>query len=217
MAPTLQVGDPRPAWFTGRRGPGRERPSPCRCPYPAGRSDQEQSPGQDVEGGVVVGIRRVATRRAVKQCLGLAIPPCPRVGTSHRSATYRRDRPSPTPPPCRPAGVPGAPSWTSGSREYSLLVTQAERAALSSMLDTCTGQPYVPPVQPVQPTPVPPAQATPTPPVSVPQSQYPAPRRQGRYCTDFDTRAQYEAFYAGRKKPDSHDRDRDGHYCEALN
>lgn len=24
-----------PAWFTGCRGPGREHPSPCRCPYPA--------------------------------------------------------------------------------------------------------------------------------------------------------------------------------------
>ena len=120
-------------------------------------------------------------------------------------------------PPVQLSWCRYAQDWIEVKHKYSLLVTQAERAALSSMLDTCTGQPYVPPVQPVQPTPVPPAQATPTPPVSVPQSQYPAPRRQGWYCTDFDTRAQYEAFYAGRKKPDSHDRDRDGHYCEALN
>ncbi len=120
-------------------------------------------------------------------------------------------------PPVQLSWCRYAQDWIEVKHKYSLLVTQAERAALSSMLDTCTGQPYVPPVQPVQPTPVQHARATPTPPVSVPQSQYPPPRRQGRYCNDFDTRAQYEAFYAGRKKPDSHDRDRDGHYCETLN
>ena len=120
-------------------------------------------------------------------------------------------------PPVQLSWCRYAQDWIEVKHKYSLLVTQAEKSALSSMLDTCTDQPYVPPVQLVQPTPLSPAQATPTPPVSAPQSEFPPPRRQGRYCNDFDTRAQYEAFYAGRKKPDNHDRDRDGLYCEALN
>ena len=120
-------------------------------------------------------------------------------------------------PPVQLSWCRYAQDWIEVKHKYSLLVTQAEKSALSSMLDSCTDQPYVPPVQPVQPTPVPPAQATPIPPVSAPQSEFPPPRRQGRYCNDFDTRAQYEAFYAGRKKPDSHDRDSDGLYCEDLN
>ncbi len=35
-------------------------------------------------------------------------------------------------------------------------------------------------------------------------------------CEDFSSRAQYEAFYAGRAKPQRHDRDKDGWYCEDL-
>ena len=139
-------------------------------------------------------------------------------------------------PPVQASWCRYAQDWIEVKHKYSLLVTQAEKSALSSMLDTCTGQPYVPAAQPVapaqptpipqaQPTPVPPAQPTPipqvqptpVPPTDTPQSNFPPPRRQGRYCNDFDTRAQYEAFYAGRAKPASHDRDRDGLYCEALN
>ncbi len=55
-------------------------------------------------------------------------------------------------------------------------------------------------------------------PAPAPQTAYayPPPRGQGLYCYDFDTRAQYESFYAGRAKPSDHDRDRDGWYCENL-
>ena len=139
-------------------------------------------------------------------------------------------------PPVQASWCRYAQDWVEVKHKYSLLVTQAEKSALSSMLDTCTGQPYVPaaqpaapaqptpipqaqptPVPPAQPTPVPQAQPTPVPPTDTPQSNFPPPRRQGWYCNDFDTRAQYEAFYAGRAKPASHDRDRDGLYCEALN
>ena len=122
------------------------------------------------------------------------------------------DAPDEWKPPVQASWCRYAQDWIEVKHKYSLLVTQAEKLALFSMLDTCTGQPYVPPVQPVQP-----AQATPVPPVSASQSGFPPPRRQGRYCNDFDTRAQYEAFYAGREKPASHDRDNDGRYCEALN
>lgn len=122
------------------------------------------------------------------------------------------DAPDEWKPPVQASWCRYAQDWIEVKHKYSLLVTQAEKSALSSMLDTCTGQPYVPPVQPVQP-----AQATPVSPVSASQSGFPPPRRQGRYCNDFDTRAQYEAFYAGREKPASHDRDNDGRYCEALN
>ncbi len=147
-------------------------------------------------------------------------------------------------PPVQASWCRYARDWVEVKHKYSLLVTQAEKATLSSMLDTCTGQPYVPAVQPavpaqptpvpqvqptpvpqaqptpvpqVQPTPVPQVQPTPVPQANTPQSNFPPPRRQGRYCNDFDTRAQYEAFYAGRAKPASHDRDKDGLYCEALN
>ena len=131
-------------------------------------------------------------------------------------------------PPVQASWCRYAQDWVEVKHKYSLLVTQAEKSALSSMLDTCTGQPYVPAAQPVapaqptpipqaQPTPIPQVQPTPVPPTDTPQSNFPPPRRQGRYCNDFDTRAQYEAFYAGRAKPASHDRDRDGLYCEALN
>lgn len=122
------------------------------------------------------------------------------------------DAPDEWKPPVQASWCRYAQDWIEVKHKYSLLVTQAEKSALSSMLDTCTGQPYVPAVQPVQP-----AQATPVPSDSATQSGYPPPRRQGRYCNDFDTRAQYEAFYAGREKPASHDRDNDGRYCEALN
>ena len=115
-------------------------------------------------------------------------------------------------PPVQASWCRYAQDWVEVKHKYSLLVTQAEKSALSSMLDTCTGQPYVPAAQPAVP-----AQATPVPPADAPQSNFPPPRRQGRYCNDFDTRAQYEAFYAGREKPASHDRDGDGRYCEALN
>ena len=115
-------------------------------------------------------------------------------------------------PPVQASWCRYAQDWVEVKHKYSLLVTQAEKSALSSMLDTCTGQPYVPAAQPAVP-----AQATPVPPADAPQSNLPPPRRQGRYCNDFDTRAQYEAFYAGREKPASHDRDGDGRYCEALN
>ena len=115
-------------------------------------------------------------------------------------------------PPVQASWCRYAQDWVEVKHKYSLLVTQAEKSALSSMLDTCTGQPYVPAVQPAVPV-----QATPVPPADAPQSNFPPPRRQGRYCNDFDTRAQYEAFYAGRAKPASHDRDGDGRYCEALN
>ena len=123
-------------------------------------------------------------------------------------------------PPVQASWCRYAQDWVEVKHKYSLQVTQAEQSALSSMLDTCTGQPYVPaaqPVAPAQPTPVPQVQPTPVPPPDTPQTNFPPPRRQGRYCNDFDTRAQYEAFYAGREKPASHDRDRDGLYCEALN
>lgn len=61
-------------------------------------------------------------------------------------------------------------------------------------------------------------------PISIPAYQaapvsyitFPPPRGIGSRCTDFDTRGQYEAFYAGRTKPSRHDRDRDGLYCENL-
>lgn len=53
-------------------------------------------------------------------------------------------------------------------------------------------------------------------PVPVPKSTFPPPRGTGSRCSDFDTRAQYEAFYTGRTKPSRHDRDRDGLYCEHL-
>ena len=115
-------------------------------------------------------------------------------------------------PPVQASWCRYARDWVEVKHKYGLLVTLAEKSALSTMLDTCTGQPYVPPAQPV-----PLAQAVPVPPADAPPSDYPAPRRQGRYCNDFDTRAQYEAFYAGREKPASHDRDGDGRYCEALN
>ena len=115
-------------------------------------------------------------------------------------------------PPVQASWCQYAQDWVEVKHKYSLLVTQAEKSALSSMLDTCTGQPYVPAAQPAVP-----AQATPVPPADAPQSNFPPPRRQGRYCNDFDTRAQYEAFYAGREKPASHDGDGDGRYCEALN
>ena len=55
--------------------------------------------------------------------------------------------------------------------------------------------------------------------VSTPTPQkprYPKPRRNGSYCNDFDSRAQYEDFYSTRTTPSSHDRDGDGVYCEAL-
>lgn len=115
-------------------------------------------------------------------------------------------------PPVQMSWCRYAQDWIEVKHKYGLLVTQAEKSALSSMLDTCTGQPYVPAAQPVLP-----AQAASDPPIGAPQSDFPSPRRQGRYCNDFDTRAQYEAFYAGRAKPASHDRDDDGRYCEALN
>ncbi len=115
-------------------------------------------------------------------------------------------------PPVQASWCRYAQDWVEVKHKYSLLVTQAEKSALSSMLDTCTGRPYVPAVQPAVPV-----QATPVPPADASQSNFPPPRRQGRYCNDFDTRAQYEAFYAGREKPASHDRDKDGRYCEALN
>ena len=114
-------------------------------------------------------------------------------------------------PPVQASWCRYARDWIEVKHKYDLLVTQAEKSTLSSMLDTCTGQPYVPPVQAVQPP-----QAAPAPPGDAPASEFPAPRRQGRYCNDFDTRAQYEAFYAGREKPASHDRDKDGRYCEDL-
>ena len=122
--------------------------------------------------------------------------------------TKSADAPDEWKPPVQASWCRYAQDWIEVKHKYSLLVTQTEKSALSSMLDTCTGQPYVPAVQPVQP-----ARATP----AAPQTGFPPPRRQGRYCNDFDTRAQYEAFYAGREKPASHDRDNDGRYCEALN
>lgn len=74
----------------------------------------------------------------------------------------------------------------------------------------------VPPVhQPSGPTQAP-IPATAYQPVPVPQTTYSPPRGGGRYCTDFDSRAQYEHFFAGRAKPSGHDRDRDGLYCENL-
>lgn len=52
--------------------------------------------------------------------------------------------------------------------------------------------------------------------VPAPQTTYPPPRNNGRYCTDFDSRAQYEHFFAERQKPSQHDQDRDGVYCDDL-
>ena len=115
-------------------------------------------------------------------------------------------------PPVQASWCRYAQDWIEVKHKYGLLVTQAEKSALSSMLDTCTGQPHTPAVQPV-----PAAQSTPVPPSEAPSSGFPPPRRQGRYCNDFDSRAQYEAFYAGREKPARHDGDGDGLYCEALN
>ena len=115
-------------------------------------------------------------------------------------------------PPVQASWCRYAQDWIEVKHKYGLLVTQAEKSALLSMLDNCTGQSYVPAAQPA-----PPAQATPVPPADAPQSNFPPPRRRGQYCNDFDTRAQYEAFYADRAKPASHDRDGDGRYCEALN
>lgn len=51
---------------------------------------------------------------------------------------------------------------------------------------------------------------------TIPQRSYKQPRNGGRNCTDFASRVQYEAFYAGRTKPGRHDRDKDGRYCENL-
>ena len=110
-------------------------------------------------------------------------------------------------PPVQASWCLYAQGWIEVKHKYGLLVTRAEKSALVSMLDTCTGQPYAPPARAVPATPRPPAEAP---------SGFAPPRRQGRYCNDFDSRAQYEAFYEGREKPAGHDRDRDGVYCEDL-
>lgn len=114
-------------------------------------------------------------------------------------------------PPVQASWCRYAQDWIEVKHKYGLLVTQAEKSALLSMLDTCTGQSHVPAVQSV-----PAVQATPVPASEAPAG-FPPPRRQGRYCNDFDSRAQYEAFYADREKPTRHDGDGDGLYCEALN
>ena len=68
----------------------------------------------------------------------------------------------------------------------------------------------VPPARTQAPSSIPAYQAP------VPYTTFPPPRGTGSRCTDFDTRGQYEAFYAGRAKPRQHDRDNDGLYCEIL-
>ena len=116
-------------------------------------------------------------------------------------------------PPVRASWCLYARDWIEVKHKYELRVTRAEKSALSSMLDTCTGPTLCAsgPGSATTPGRAGPRQG------DAPASEFPAPRRQGRYCNDFDSRAQYEAFYAGREKPKSHDRDGDGRYCEALN
>lgn len=92
-------------------------------------------------------------------------------------------------PPLGAARCTYAQAWITVKHKYGLSATAAERSALAAMLDIC----------------------------DEPQSQaqvageVPALR-----CTDFHTAEQYATFYAGRMPPRSHDRDRDGRYCEAL-
>ena len=116
-------------------------------------------------------------------------------------------------PPAQATWCQYAQDWIEVKYKYSLLVTQAEKTTLASMLDTCTGVPFVQPVTQVVQAPAEAGNAT----QPSGSGDFPPPRRQGRYCNDFDSRAQYDAFYADKSIPASHDRDNDGQNCESLN
>ncbi len=139
-------------------------------------------------------------------------------------------------PPLRHTWCQYARDWIEVKAKYELSVTQAEKAALASMLNTCdapSAAPRLPtPVPPTPPTPttVPLASMTPARNSSDPKAELPwtngyqcstTPYRHLTTskpyvrCSDFASRTAFDTYYEGAFHT-RHDRDKDCLPCESL-